>query len=416
MNHHTTTPARGDKPSTPDFRAAAIPIAPDLIALRRELHAHPELGLQLPATQQRVLSALEGLPLEVTRGSATTSVVAVLRGGRAPGNTNRPSVLLRGDMDGLPLVEETGLPFASLNGAMHACGHDLHTAGLVGAARLLCGVREQLPGDVVFMFQPAEETLEGAKIMLDEGLLEAAGGRPIAGYAIHVAQGPAGVFGLSAGPSAAGSSTLSIELAGPGGHASRPHETVDLVPILAEIILSLQSFVTRQVDAQDAAVVTVTMLDAGSAANIVSTRAFAGGTVRALRPETMESLKERLPRYITALAAAHGADAQVTISPGCPPMANDHALTDQTEATLRRMFGAGRVARFPDTIASMGGEDFAFVSREIPVSYFRMFVTPPNTKRPSPNHSSTSVFDDSFLGDQAAALAALAWDRLAAEV
>ena len=244
-----------------DFTSDAQTILPELVELRRALHADPELGLDLPRTQQKVLDALEGLPLEITTGTRTSSVTAVLRGA-LPG----PTVLLRGDMDALPIVEETDLDFASANGNMHACGHDLHTAGLVGAAKLLSARQNELHGSVIFMFQPGEEGHGGAKIMLEEGLLTAAGEPPVAAYAIHVGPGPRGLFATRGGPVAAGSNQLTVKLRGRGGHGSQPHQTLDPVPAAAELVLALQSFVTRRFNAFDPVVLSITRLSTGDGA------------------------------------------------------------------------------------------------------------------------------------------------------
>lgn len=197
-----------------DFRTESRALAPELIALRRELHRHPETGLDLPFTQQKVLEALAGLPLAVRRGEQLSSVVAVLDGAR-PG----PTVLLRGDMDALPLTEDTGLEFAATNGAMHACGHDLHVAGLVGAARLLCAHRDELAGRIVFMFQPGEEADGGAKLMVDEGLWDLIGGKPDAAFGIHVWSGEHGLFATRGGTMMAGANRLYITFRGKAGHS-----------------------------------------------------------------------------------------------------------------------------------------------------------------------------------------------------
>ncbi|MDQ0647066.1 amidohydrolase [Microbacterium natoriense] len=392
-----------------DLRMDSQALLPDLVELRRALHQDPETGIDLPRTQQRLLDALSGLPLEITLGRDLSSIVAVLRGGK-PG----PVVLLRGDMDGLPLVEETGLPYSSTGAAMHACGHDLHMAGLVGAAKLLSARQDELPGSVIFMFQPGEEVLQGAKMMLDEGLLEAAGERPVAAYGIHVSPGPSGHFGLAPGASTAGSNTVSITVHGEGGHGSRPFEAIDPVPILAEIILAAQSLVTRQMDAQDPIILTLTTLRAGSARNVIPAEATAEGTLRNLSTAALERVKQRLSRLVPAIAEAHGATASVEITEGCPPLVNDDHLTTQSADVLSEMFGADRVTKLDAATAVMGSEDFAFVSNEVPSSFFRLLATPADLAPDavSYNHSPFVQFDDGVLGDQAAALAALAFDRL----
>jgi amidohydrolase len=232
----------------------------DVVALRRRLHRHPEIGLTLPRTQPAVLDALDGLGLQIRTGRRTTSVVATLVGDR-PG----PTILLRADMDALPLREETGLPFASeVDGAMHACGHDAHVAMLVGTARMLAARCRQLPGRVVFTFQPGEEGYHGARLMIEEGLLDGDGG-PDAAFGLHVgARLPAGVIGTRGGPLLASGDTFKIAVRGHGGHASAPHDCLDPIPIACELVQAFQTLVTRRVNAFDPAVLTVAKIEAGT--------------------------------------------------------------------------------------------------------------------------------------------------------
>ncbi len=384
-------------------------ILPDLVALRRALHAEPEVGLDLPRTQALVLEALAGLDLEVTVGESASSVVAVLRGGR-PG----PTVLLRGDMDALPVQEETGLEFASTNGRMHACGHDLHTAGLVGAARLLAGRRAEVAGNVVFMFQPGEEGHDGAPLMIDEGVLDAAGERPVAAYGIHVAPGAPGVFGTRAGPLLAGSNELHVTVRGEGGHGSRPESARDPVPALVEIAAALQTMVTRRFSVFDPVVLTVTQLEAGEAINVIPDTARLGATVRALSDEAVDRLAAQTRTLAEGIAAAHGCTAEVDFKVSYPVTVNDAGETARAVAELRGLFGEDRVAELPDPI--MGSEDFSYVLREVPGTFVMLTASPaevdPDTA--AYNHSPRVLFDDAVLGDQAAALAHLALTRLAA--
>lgn len=395
--------------TAPDFTADAVGILPELVALRRALHADPELGLDLPRTQQKVIDALAGLPLEITTGTATTSVVAVLRGAH-PG----PAVLLRGDMDALPIDEATGLDFASTNGNMHACGHDLHTAGLVGAAKLLSARRDELHGSVIFMFQPGEEGHGGAKIMLDEGLLDAAGERPVAAYAIHVAPGPRGMFATRSGAVAAGSNQLFVTVKGRGGHGSQPQQTLDPVPAAAEIVLALQSFVTRRFDAFDPIVLSVTRLSTGDGAvNVIPEQVELAATVRNMSPASLQTLQEGLPRVIEGVASAHGLSVDVRFETMYPVTVNDAAETAETVDVLRGTFGEQRVMIMPTPM--MGSEDFAFVLNEVPGTFIALMTSPPETDLATVewNHSPRVVFDDAVLGDQAAALAAVAFARTA---
>lgn len=379
----------------------------DLVALRRELHQVPEVGLHLPRTQEVVLRALEGLPLEISTGTATTSVVAVLRGGR-PG----PTVLLRGDMDGLPVAEATGLDFAATTGTMHACGHDLHTAGLVGAARLLSARREELAGSVLFMFQPGEEGYGGAKVMLDEGLLGASGEKPVAAYAIHVFPGPAGHFKHRAGPMLAGSNTLHITVTGKGGHGSQPHTAVDPVPALLAIASELQAMVTRRFSVFDPVVLSVTQLSAGEAINVIPESASLGATVRTLSEASVERMRRETRRLAEGVASAHGCTVDVRFQVQYPVTVNDDAESAWVGEQLRDAFGPERVQEAADPL--MGSEDFSYVLDEVPGSFLFLHASPPGVdldEAPS-NHSPHVLFDDSVLPDQAAALALLAQRRL----
>ncbi|HEX8928858.1 MAG TPA: amidohydrolase, partial [Actinomycetota bacterium] len=238
-------------------------LQPRTLALRRSLHRHPEVGLQLPRTQQAIIDELADLGLEVHKGESVTSVIALLDGAR-PG----PTVLLRGDMDALPLLEDSGLEFASQEqGRMHACGHDTHVAMLAGAARLLAARRERIAGRVAFMFQPGEEGLHGARHMLDEGLLERAaeGAAQVgAAFALHIStQYESGTLNLLAGPTMASGDRIDIEVRGRSGHASAPYRSLDPVPVACEIVQALQLLVTRRVDVFDPAVITIARIAAG---------------------------------------------------------------------------------------------------------------------------------------------------------
>lgn len=396
-------------PMIPDFVSEARLLLPELVELRRTLHADPELGLDLPRTQRRVCDALAGLPVEITLGKRTSSVVAVLRGA-LPG----PTVLLRGDMDGLPLTEVTGLEYAATTGAMHACGHDLHTTGIVGAARLLSAHQAELHGSVIFMFQPGEEGFGGAQIMLEEGVLDAADSRPVAAYAIHVAPGPRGVFATRAGTATAGSNQLFITLTGSGGHGSQPHLAIDPVPVAAEIILALQTFITRRLDAFDPAVLTVTRLDSDAGAiNVIPEHAHMAATVRTASEKSRHMLQQELPRLVTGIAHAHGVEAEVEFRVLYPATVNDPGETTRTIAALRNAFGESRVLTAP--APTMGSEDFAFVLNQVPGTFVGLFASPPDldSSQIAFNHSPRVMFDDAVLADQAAALAHLAFTRTA---
>lgn len=390
------------------FVAAAQEIQPELVELRRRLHAHPELGNDLPWTQQQVLQALEGLGLEITVGTSVTSVVAVLRGGQ-PG----PTVLLRGDMDGLPVAEQTGLEYAFENGNMHACGHDLHTAGLVGAAKLLSARRDELQGNVIFMFQPGEEGPGGAKPMLDEGLLEAAGEKPVAAYAIHVAPGVPGVFNYWTTTAMAGANKLSVTFHGKGGHGSQPHTAQDPVPALLEFGTALQVMVTRRFNVFDPVVLSISQLSAGNAVNVIPDSARLGASVRTLSRETTEAFPVAVKQLADGIAAAHGVRAHVDWEVLYPVTINDQDEAAFTAETLSATFGESRVVEYANPL--MGSEDFSFVLENVPGCFVFLQCSPPDVDPETAdwNHSPNVLFDDAVLGDQAAALAQLAFDRLA---
>jgi hippurate hydrolase len=392
-----------------DFVAEGAALVPELVALRRELHRIPELGLELPKTQRRVLDALDGLGLEITLGERTTSIAAVLRGGKPA-----PVVLLRGDMDALPIEERTGLGFASTNGAMHACGHDLHTAGLIGAAKILAAHRDELPGTVLFMFQPGEEGAGGAKAMLDEGLLDVAGERPMAAYGIHVAPGEFGVFGTRRGAIAAGANLLQITVNGEGGHGSMPHTAVDPVPALAEMVTALHTMTSRRFSVFDPVILTATQLDASTAVNVIPSSAKLAATVRTLSQDSVDTMIARTKELADGIAAAHGCTADVEFTVQYPVTINDDAEADRVLETLGDLFGSARAIAVPQP--GIGSEDFSFVLQEVPGAFLMLQCSPPGTDPSTAafNQSPTVVFDDAVLGDQAAALAAIAWSRLAA--
>jgi hippurate hydrolase len=311
-------------------------------------------------------------------------------------------------MDALALTEETGLPYASHTGAMHACGHDLHVAALVGAARLLSARRDSVAGSVVFMFQPGEETGGGAPVMIAEGVLSAAGTRVEAAYGIHVMPGKRGVFATRPGPLMAGANVLRATVHGRGGHGSRPHQAVDPVPVLAEVVLALQSYVTRRFDVVDPVVVTVTELSAGDVLNVIPESAALAATVRTLSDGSVQRLTADLPRLVQGIAAAHSCTAEVEFEPVYPVTVNDASAAERALSVLSSVFGAGRVVRAAQPM--MASEDFSFVLREVPGAFVFLGSTPPGTdpERAEMNHSPRAVFDDAVLGDQAAALAALA--------
>ncbi|MGW3966703.1 M20 metallopeptidase family protein [Amycolatopsis sp. NPDC005003] len=381
----------------------ATAIRDDLIRLRRRLHAEPEIGLHLPRTQEKVLTALDGLPLEVSLGKALSSVTAVLRANRAG-----PVVLLRADMDALPVQERTGLDYASrVDGVMHACGHDLHTAMLAGAAQLLVARRDELPGDVVFMFQPGEEGWDGSAAMIAEGVLDAAGKPPDAAYALHVfsAAVPHGVFTARPGTTMAASDGLEVTVVGSGGHGARPHRAHDPVPVICEIVTALQTLVTRQADIFDPVVLTVGSLHAGTRRNVIPDTARFEATVRTFSAAAKARFADAAVTLAESIARAHGLRAEVTYLDGYPLTVNDPRETAFAAGTIGEVLGGHRFHHRADPLP--GGEDFSRVLQRIPGAFVLLGAGDGTTD----NHSPRAEFDDSVLPDGAAVLAELALRR-----
>ena len=325
---------------------------PTWSTLRRRLHRTPELGLDLPETHSTVLDALVGLELEVTTYDGFSGAAAVLHGAR-PG----PVVLLRADMDALPVTEETGADFAFDGPRMHACGHDLHMAMLVGAARLLHGRRAEIEGSVLFMFQPGEEGFHGARHMIDAGLLTAAGALPTAAYALHVAPGVIGrgVVATRPGPLLASVDTLQVVVHGAGGHGGRPHLARDPVPVIAEIVTALQTVVTRQFDVFDPVVVSVGVLEAGTAHNVISGSARLEATMRSFSAIARARLAEATTRAARGIADAHGLRAEAWVEPMYPVTVNDPAEAARCLRVVADLFGADRVEELEHPRPGSGG-------------------------------------------------------------
>jgi hippurate hydrolase len=388
----------------------AAELAGELAVLRRALHREPELGLELPRTQEKVLTALDGLGLEVSTGTALSSVTAVLRGSR-PG----PTVLLRGDMDALPLQERSNNDIVSqVDGVMHACGHDLHTAILAGAAKLLSARRDKLRGDVVFMFQPGEEGYDGAGHMITEGLLDATGVKPSAAYAIHVTSGllPRGVFATKGGTLMAACADFKVTVRGRGGHGAAPHRANDPVPAACEMVTALQTAVTRKFDIFDPVVVTVGYFRAGTKNNIIPDTAVFDATIRAFSAAAMERVLPTVKAVVEGIAAAHGLDVDAEFHSLYPATVNDVGASETVGDTVRELFGEQRFVTLPQPLA--GAEDFSRVLERVPGAMVFLGATldgrDPLT---APfNHAPEAAFDDVVVPEGATLLAQLALDHL----
>lgn len=346
---------------------SARELSDSIVTLRRAIHAEPELGLQTPKTMAKVRAALDGLPLEWREGLSTTGAVATLKGAK-PGRR----VLLRGDMDALPMSEETGLDFAStIPGRMHACGHDTHTAMLAGAAQLLCAMQGELAGEVQFMFQPGEEGHHGARFMLEDELIDPL---PDAAFALHIMpNAPHGVLAGRAGPLMAAADQFTITIKGKGGHASMPHDTLDPVPCAAAVIGALQAAVTRRFNAADAVVLTVTQIHAGTTHNVIADYATLGGTMRTLSPENRAKLKQLLQDISRGTAAAYGLEADIEIIEGFPVTICDPRAVALGEAVAGDVLGADSWLGLPNPI--MGAEDFSYVLEKVPGAMFFLGVS-----------------------------------------
>ncbi|MFK4298898.1 amidohydrolase [Arthrobacter sp. GAS37] len=388
----------------------------EIARFRHELHQEPEIGLDLPRTQEKVLKALDGLPYEITLGESTTSVTAVLRGGAPHASARKPAVLLRADMDGLPVQERTGVEFSSkIDGAMHACGHDLHTSMLAGAATLLAERRDQLAGDVVLMFQPGEEGFDGAGHMIREGVLDAPGRRVDAAYGMHVFSSlePYGQFCTKPGVMMSASDGLFVTVLGAGGHGSAPHAAKDPVTAAAEMVTALQVMITRQFNMFDPVVLTVGVLQAGTKRNVIPESARFEATIRTFSEASRDRMMTAIPQLLKGIASAHGLEVDVDYRGEYPMTVTDEDETHTAENVISDMFGDSRLSRWATPIS--GSEDFSRVLAEVPGTFVGLSAVPrgvDHTTSPF-NHSPYATFDDGVLSDGAALYAELAVSRIA---
>jgi amidohydrolase len=394
----------------PSLLSDAESLMADVVAVRRRLHRQPEIGLQLPRTQALIVEELQRLALEPKQGRGLSSVTALIEGAR-PG----PTILLRGDMDALPLHEDTGLDFASqTDGVMHACGHDTHVAMLLGAARLLIDRRDVLAGRVLLVFQPGEEGFHGARFMLEEGLLDPAGGAPpTAAFAIHIGTDYAtGTINIRPGPLLASSDVLRITIRGRGGHASAPHLAVDPITVAAEIILALQTMVTRRIDVFDPAVVSIANIVAGTTNNIIPESVFMQGTIRTVSEAARGRVKGHVRRTVEGIARAHDTSAEVEMEPGYPVTINDSDFTGLVREVAVELIGEERVEDLAAPI--MGAEDFSYILQRVP-GMMAFLGGRPAEEDPATapnNHSNRVVFDESAMSVGMALYAAVALRHL----
>ncbi|MBB5633953.1 hippurate hydrolase [Cryobacterium mesophilum] len=394
-----------------DLATEAAGYLSELQSVRRDIHRHPELGLQTPKTLDRVIASISELPIEITRTDSMTGAIVRISGGK-PG----PTVLLRADLDALALQEDTGLDFASeIPGRMHACGHDLHAAIAVGAIHLITTHRDELAGEVLFMLQPGEEGYRGADHMLDEGLLAHARGELVGAYGLHVmTSAPLGHFVTRPGALMASAATLDVTVRGRGGHGSAPQTALDPNQALAEIVTGLQTMVTRRFSAFDPVIITVGWLSGGErgTSNVIPSEASFGATVRTFSEANLAAVEKFSSQLVAGIAEAHGLSADIEFSVVTVPLLNDAGHVDLAERVAGSMFGPERFSIAETPVA--GGEDFASVLLAVPGAFVFVGACPPELDPETApyNHSNLARFDDSVLPDAAAYLAALAFARL----
>ncbi len=388
-----------------NFLSEAREIQNDLAAIRRHIHQEPEIGLNLPKTQAKILAALDELGLEVSTGKSLSSVTAVLRGGKS-----EKTVLLRADMDALPVTELADLPYKSqIDGVMHACGHDLHVAMLIGAAKLLTKNKSKLNGDVVFMFQPGEEGFDGAGHMIKEGVLSASGRKADATYGLHVMSSsiPTGSFTTKPGTMMASSDELHVTVVGMGGHGSQPHTAKDPIPVAAEMVSALQLLITRSFSAFDPVVITVGQFHAGTKANIIPDTAEFQATIRTFSAENRSRIQVEAVRLCKSIAEGYGLNAEVEVVEQYPVTVNNDAHAQFLGNVATELFGSEGYMDMPNPIA--GAEDYSRVLEEVPGSYaFLGASVDQDFTKSEVNHSPRAQFDDAVLYRGTALLSELA--------
>lgn len=384
---------------------AARAIGGSIIADRRTIHSHPELAYQEEQTSTFVQARLRDLGIPFRAGLAGTGVVGEIKGGQGDG----PCVLLRADMDALPILEETPVPFASeVPGVMHACGHDAHTAILLGVARLLLERRDGFAGSVKLMFQPAEEGGAGAARMIEDGLLESP--QVDAAFMLHV--GPelaAGTVASGGGTLLAASDGFLITIEGRGGHAARPEHAVDPIAVGAQVVTALQTIVSREVPPRSPAVLTLGSFKAGETRNVIPDRAVILGTIRAYDTALFERIEKRLVEVVQGVAGALRAEARVEFTMRYPPTVCDDQMADLLGRSSSKVLGEAAVLRFEPR---MGAEDFSFVLQKVPGAMLSLGVKAPEWDKPKPVHTATFDIDESALPVGAACLASTALEFL----
>jgi hippurate hydrolase len=379
-------------------------LLPETVTMRRRIHEHPELGLHLPKTVATVKEALSGLDVTIEEGPSSSGMIVTLAG-----PTQGRTVLLRGDMDALPMPEDTDLPFKSKEaGRMHACGHDAHTAMLTGAVKLLHQNRAKLSGTVKFMFQPGEEGHFGALRMIEDGLIDRHP-KPDGAFALHITPNvPSGLFTCREGAFMASADVITIKVMGKGGHASMPHMAVDPMPIACEIVMALQAFVTRRINAFDPVILTIAKIDGGTTNNVIPEGVSMLGTLRSVSEHSRKTAKAGLTQVAQKIAEAHGARAIVSIDEGYPVTVNDARMAQMTASVTRSLFGER--AYIPSPAPVMGAEDWSYVLQKIPGCMAFLGVAPEGCdhNHAAPCHSNRMMLDENAMANGIALYAAMA--------
>ncbi|MEJ8543695.1 amidohydrolase [Brevibacillus borstelensis] len=385
---------------TSEILAKASVLREQIVAWRRDFHQNPELSFEEKRTSDIVAAHLEKLGLEVKRGLGRTGVVGILRG-KQPG----PTIGLRADMDALPIHDQKDVVYRStVNGKMHACGHDAHTSMLMGAAQFLSQVERPEKGNVVFVFQPAEEGGGGAQVMIEDGLLRETGIEAMAG--LHVFPGvPVGRVTAVRGVGCAAADTIHIRVIGRGGHAAHPHLAVDSVAVAAEVISALQQIASRHVDPLDPIVITIGKIQGGTANNVIAPEVELFGTVRTLNPALREQMPERIEKVIAGVTQAFGATYSFAYEFGYPSILNDDGMVDLLLQTSDDVLGEGK---YQLVKPSMGGEDFSYYTHHVPGVFFRLGAGNEDQRTRYPLHHPLFDIDEDALPIGVAMLSAFA--------
>ncbi|WP_394138325.1 M20 metallopeptidase family protein [Cytobacillus oceanisediminis] len=373
-----------------DIKGLTAEIEKQMIEIRRNLHEKPELSLQEFRTTKLIFDTLKDTNIELTKCSNDTGIIGLLKG-----TGEGPTLAIRADIDALPIIEETGLDFTSGNlGVMHACGHDIHTSVLLGTAIVLDKVRDRFKGQIKFIFQPAEEIMQGAKLMIEEGVLS----EPKVDHIVCLHTWPftdAGKISVKHDAIMASTNRFEIEVFGTGGHAAHPHRSVDPIPVAAQIVTGLQQIVSRILAPLDPAVVTIGQIHGGTADNIIANKVTISGTVRTLKTETSDKIKESIEEISENIAKAFNGNAIVKYYPGSPPVINDEKLVDLLAEAVKESLGKEALEYLPEP--SLGGEDFSFYLQHVGGMLFRLGTRNETEASQKGLHNPGIIFDEKSI-------------------